>query len=354
MTRTFHTVGEGAFYTEEFDNGFNVVYDCGGQNKKIMEDRIKQAFYQGEKIDILFISHFHNDHINGLEFLLDYCEVKEVILPLLDDDMKIQFIIENNLSRYNNKIVDQIILNPNDVFKNQELTFVEPFEYKLDIDTSSIKTIKSGELKNSGYSSAWIYKTYNMYNNTFAKKLKDKFDDERIKTENILDELANNRQNIIKIYKDIIPKKFNANSLVVYSGLCDKLSIEIINQVTYCNKTISSTKNGILYLGDFEVKEDSNMQTLKREFQEYWNDILIIQIPHHGSYKNYNTELSWQDSISIISTGFRYSHPSVNVIEDIERNNSICCVVSINDCSKVIQNIFFENTLENNYPECLV
>jgi len=27
--RTFHPVGQGAFYTEVFDNTFTMVYDCG-------------------------------------------------------------------------------------------------------------------------------------------------------------------------------------------------------------------------------------------------------------------------------------------------------------------------------------
>lgn len=30
MIRTFHPIGQGAFYTEKFDDGFTVVYDCDG------------------------------------------------------------------------------------------------------------------------------------------------------------------------------------------------------------------------------------------------------------------------------------------------------------------------------------
>lgn len=95
MTRAFHAIGQGAFYTEKFENGFTIVYDCGGQNKKFIVNKIQEVFQKNEKIDILFISHFHNDHINGVDFLLEYCDVKKVVLPFLHDNMKIQFIIEN-------------------------------------------------------------------------------------------------------------------------------------------------------------------------------------------------------------------------------------------------------------------
>jgi ribonuclease BN (tRNA processing enzyme) len=82
MTRTFHPIGQSAFYSEKFESGFTIVYDCGGSTKAIVEQEIQNSFEKDEKIDIVFISHFHNDHINGLEFLLKYCDVQKVVLPL--------------------------------------------------------------------------------------------------------------------------------------------------------------------------------------------------------------------------------------------------------------------------------
>lgn len=43
MTRTFHAIGQGAFYTEKFENGFTIVYDCGGQNKKFIVDILQNS-----------------------------------------------------------------------------------------------------------------------------------------------------------------------------------------------------------------------------------------------------------------------------------------------------------------------
>lgn len=75
MIRTFHSVGQGAFYSEDFDN-FKMVYDCGSyKNKDLIENEVKNSFDTKEVIDAVFVSHFHEDHINGLEFLLKTIEL---------------------------------------------------------------------------------------------------------------------------------------------------------------------------------------------------------------------------------------------------------------------------------------
>ena len=67
MTRTFHPVGQGAFYTEQFGREGNgsevcIVYDCGTKTSQEHVDRekvVKDALGNGSQpVDILFISHF--------------------------------------------------------------------------------------------------------------------------------------------------------------------------------------------------------------------------------------------------------------------------------------------------------
>ena len=68
MKRTFHPVGQGAFYSETHDcnrDKFTIVYDCGSLTDKgiHMKSIIESAFKKKESekkpiIDILFISHF--------------------------------------------------------------------------------------------------------------------------------------------------------------------------------------------------------------------------------------------------------------------------------------------------------
>lgn len=95
MTRTFHPVGQGAFYSEQFrsENGddFRIVYDCGTKTSKEKVDPVKviqYAFKDSKPIDILFISHFDKDHVSMINELLSQHAILCVVLPLLPVEEK--------------------------------------------------------------------------------------------------------------------------------------------------------------------------------------------------------------------------------------------------------------------------
>jgi len=81
LVREFNNVGQGAFYTEKFYDDSNkliytMVYDCGSYgNRALIEKSIKENL-KDKNIDLLCISHFHEDHINGLEYLLKEYRIK--------------------------------------------------------------------------------------------------------------------------------------------------------------------------------------------------------------------------------------------------------------------------------------
>jgi hypothetical protein len=91
----FHPVGQGCFYSgriyqsrRSFNRNtmFNMVYDCGASfDKEYLYqeiDEYKEQLYYN-KLDVLFISHLDNDHVNGITRLLDGIECKEIYLPYL-------------------------------------------------------------------------------------------------------------------------------------------------------------------------------------------------------------------------------------------------------------------------------
>ena len=93
---TFHPVGHGLFYTGiiknlESRNQFTFIYDCGGKNTGI-DSRILKADLP-EVIDLLIVSHFHADHINGILELKKKCKIKTAILPYLDETKKIYIFL---------------------------------------------------------------------------------------------------------------------------------------------------------------------------------------------------------------------------------------------------------------------
>lgn len=90
--RTQFAVGQGGFHAGWiFVNGakpFTYVYDCGGTKKDIDRevDFYKKKF-SGKKIDVVFLSHFHVDHVNGLERLLPKTgnlKANLIVMPFLE------------------------------------------------------------------------------------------------------------------------------------------------------------------------------------------------------------------------------------------------------------------------------
>lgn len=110
VVRTFHPVGQGAFYTEKTNIGgeeFTIVYDCGSTslNKEELDKVIKSAFPKGKEIDILFISDFHEEHINGLEILKSHCKIGSVVLPCLSEEEKVRIKISYHFEGLESKPV---------------------------------------------------------------------------------------------------------------------------------------------------------------------------------------------------------------------------------------------------------
>lgn len=88
----FHAVGHGTFFVGQLHNKasgmdrFTWVYDCGSQRPTRIEAAVNGMTswpHWPEEIDLLIISHFDNDHVNGLEQLLSRTRVKTLVLPYL-------------------------------------------------------------------------------------------------------------------------------------------------------------------------------------------------------------------------------------------------------------------------------
>jgi len=65
-------------------------YDCGSNNLDPLHAEVKRygeaakTGYQ-RMIDVLFVSHLDSDHVNGLDELLNLCDVDTVVMPYLSD-----------------------------------------------------------------------------------------------------------------------------------------------------------------------------------------------------------------------------------------------------------------------------
>ena len=101
MIRTFHPVGQGAFYTERFYNEeqgkpvFMAVYDCGSVNVRQLKKAIDQTFGEDDIINLLFVSHFHSDHVNKIEYLKKRCQVKNIVIPVLTSGLVLESLVHD-------------------------------------------------------------------------------------------------------------------------------------------------------------------------------------------------------------------------------------------------------------------
>lgn len=93
---TFHNVGEGLFYSGEVGS-FNFIYDCGAEKRghlyNVIENYTKGK--QPSKLDLLILSHLHDDHVSGLNVLLDRIPVDTVVLPYLPPIERLMVALRN-------------------------------------------------------------------------------------------------------------------------------------------------------------------------------------------------------------------------------------------------------------------
>ena len=421
VTRIFHPVGQGGFYTESFDNQHMVVYDCGSESKNKLQNYLYDCFCEMPKqtIDAVFLSHLHSDHINGLPEILKRANVKKIFLPLLTSNKIVEAILYNkaNFSFYESHRANEIIQNlSNENISDTRLIEIEEFRantlpdgdaYDIENENLSKQRIASGTkitlelppvLTSNNTYLKWVYIPFNIelpepvVNESYVDKITEDTEKE------IVLSIANNIMRIYKEHqnqKDILIKRLielidskdynvnqpvereipyelykskregvhlfkkvysalfgnidNSQSMPVFSGLLKEnlCSLEMQTKsnilCTYCShchvhfsmhhclvhRYMCEDKIpcNFLYTGDYEAKNTKFFKCLKDFYEKYyvWDTICGIQIPHHGSRKNYNTGLYKDKCFAVASVGVNNRHNLPNIDTLINITNQGCC-----------------------------
>jgi len=117
--------------------------------------------------------------------------------------------------------------------------------------------------------------------------------------------------------------------MTVYSGPCGEHDlVKIVHDSTfrpyYINRYVAC-----LFLGDFEASK--NWNDLDRAYNGVWDNIGLIQIPHHGAKENYTSKLNSKPYMySVISAGSvnSHRHPHSYTTGMILKNKGIMKVVT--------------------------
>lgn len=329
VIREFHPVGHGAFFTEQLcEEGKKdviVVYDCGCKTKdemNLLEAEVNKFFNPGEKIGILFISHFDGDHVNGIKLLKPYIDNEtHLLMPFsyeyyyLDINSPVLYYMGSTLNllesaypslkQYWIRYTDR--MNPEEIIDYRELT-------SSLIDSGTQLGIFWSQSCNLHYK--WMYVPFNLYNDI---KFKQQFERDVFKELSIqsnlkasaLDEIAIKK--LRDIYKKIgihdtnTPvestnksngsKNINENSLFVLSKATSFYGCRFNTwyyqpYYHYCNPYLCNCDGSCLYTGDANLKSRKSCLLLKSILSPYVSQpIFLFQLPHHGSRQYYGKHL---------------------------------------------------------------
>lgn len=332
LHRTLHPSGHGAFFTERIrqdgKDDFIVVYDCGAKDveeRKLLKKEVDEFFGSNEIIDILFISHFDSDHVNGIEFLKPYISDKtKLVIPFsyeyfyLEKDtpvlqymsMVMGVVADLSVKKYWVRYAD--ILRPES--SDGQSLMVDGLEINAGFLNSGTRMgyVLSSEVP---HRFKWIYVPFNLYDDRYYR---EKFEREvsakfgkvpgDIKPSEFDKEAI---ENLREIYKHLGPyntkdvkdstrksngsKNINFNSLLLLSKATHyDCGCHWYDHIPYrhhgcINRHYCGFCDGsCLYTGDSNLKRSDCVNRLRTILGYYTQlPICLFQLPHHGSRNNY-------------------------------------------------------------------
>lgn len=382
----FHNVGQGLFYSgtikQHSRNKFDFIYDCGSENNNHLKCIINDyLYYLDEKnIDMLVISHFHEDHVNGLEYLLKNNKPTYVFLPYFTNIHRLYILAKNLSFAQNNNWYLKFLQNPtkfligngiddNKIFyihpseHNETDSFnIEPNDnFEIQINLNDVNFSENNvEMRNlggnhkldKGYIQVgyWMFKFFYLEKNldNFKKCIKgidiDKVD---FSDRKVIENLKHcykkikgnfNDTSLVMLHKPLVKVNncqfYNDDCLYMceyYCGfLCNCLNCDVMSKYKISAQILT---------GDINFRNEKNYKEFKQHYKNYLNEVLIFQIPHHGAKLNWNKELLrdikncyfW---IASASRNNKYNHPSFNIFLDVIENDKCFKFVNESICSK--------------------
>lgn len=373
----FHNVGQGLFYSgilnQEADSGKRhqtvcFVYDCGtGSSKNFLKKEVDDfkllmpASSNGtrKKLDLLVVSHLHDDHVNGLELLLKNVDVDTIVMPYVNEGIKFLARLE---SHSNEGFLQLFYTDPVGWFISKGVRRIfllgaeERFDKKENIGNNNINGDDSGilveadsvlniELKD-GVEVVYLerrakIKLRNIKWEFIFENLKKDADKtqcyiktvEQFKRKHFttLEQILKSKQLLKDLKKELIPiypngNAINRTSVVLLHGpvICNNSAI--INWPIFCQRETTYTNGHTVLTGDLLLKDDESIDCLDSMDKRFINGLFAIQYPHHGSKDNNFAYFSKICAyINILSFGItnRYGHPNADILNKLSR---VVCV----------------------------
>ena len=392
MTRTFHPVGQGVFYSEQFrsenGDGFRIVYDCGTKTSRqkvdpatVIQDAFKdiETVENKKPIDILFISHFDTDHVSMINELLNQHAILCVVLPLLPVEEK--SVLRSYYSEVGNDIGMALLADPIRLFgKETAIVYVEstgngPIELppnhaevsrnspresnviilkpngeRVDAELGDSVNIPSGaQIFVPRHSWCYIPHNYEYPQrhqallNELAKRAN--IDQTRLGETSYIAEKSTELNKVYRSLRTAGCGDINENSMLVYSGPSrgSQGMTHVWRELIWSGYEFNcgfEDRPACIYSGD----SDFNKVKIHEVYKEVWENVGIVQIPHHGSKRSFSAGFLGKGNSSYfcpISAGQhnQHRHPAPTVLKEILIRHSLPLIVDECPCSKLTQHI---------------
>ncbi len=325
VKRNFVNVGQALFAIEEH-KGKTIVYDCGGESRLIVNAVLPYIFSKGSIIDILFISHYDNDHINGVQYLLHHCNVKHIVLPMIEEAFRMASLIK----LYPNSFAYLFTTNPQAAVREEisiiretrdrdvmfpAIHLVEAVERSFG-DANLNEPIRIDEMQDGttipgnksiciDANNEWIYLPFNRKVMTseesesfmeFLELPKDATCDDLMQHWGLhwIDEVLYRKLSWFPFERrHPLKDAWHAATGISYRDINDH------SMTLYSGPGKNVGGNGCLFTGDYNANK--YMTELYQYYVQLWGNICVVQVPHHGSNSNFDDQLIISGATHVIS-----------------------------------------------------
>jgi Predicted hydrolase (metallo-beta-lactamase superfamily) len=342
----FYGVGQGLFYSGMIENGdkrFSFVYDCGSSGDKANLYRCIDEYIEtlpkgngGKKhLDMLILSHFHRDHINGLEYFLERVEVSLAVIPYNPDEYLTLFALDSRVAEE----PDDFILD----FLSDRFSFLKAHGVKtvielcgkteIDKDTPNLKFADGGNLTVYGASRvseerylidfdafrfrlsldglSWLFSFRQTKEETSsAKAFLDSKCIGNVESVRALTE----REEILRINKaaEVFIPVLNRSSLMCFHYPEDEPS------------------KGSFLTGDVPLMDEWEQQLFPAGLNA-GNEIYCYQVPHHGAKEVYPHHIKAQNYLVSVGEHNIYGHPDIDTMLKLSDSFELMTILNEND-----------------------
>jgi len=378
----FRPVGQGCFYVGNIhvskDKNFKFVYDCG-TNSNITYLKSEVDIYRNRlmnHLNMLVISHFDKDHVNGVVRLLKNVKCVRLVIPYYKtiERLLLYAITDSTDEDYRNLLLDPIAYFRNEQFNIDEIIVIGAGDQDSTIDVLEGVPPERPLLRNLELSEE-DSKLFDLYDSTnysrngsqhnkdtnftfslnsqytfiktpyhqrlgpglwefvfYLREIENKILMNKFTSDvNIL--LKKHSINLFElfekpyigklkaIYRRYYGKKLNDTSLVMYHGPY----FQYANNVFMDSKKylgFYSINYGTLLTGDIALNTENKIDRMRNYYGYIFDEIGLLQVPHHGSKYNwcFKHDNGLEEFFYVINHGLGGKHPYPEVINDITTN----------------------------------